>query len=178
MPAERNTQALLSPYTCPGPGQPGPGSQRGRRGCQGSGTSPDTSPAPGALGQLHWLPVKASKGCAKQAGAPGWNGLLKPRWEDKGRPLWAGPAGARGGKREPGEGGWVGTARCRQLPAASGRSQVWPPHSEELQARGRPCFGRWRGPAQGNPVCLSRILKSPLGIHAFRRIHSLTSSLV
>lgn len=134
---ETNAQALRSLYTRPGPGQPGPGSRRGRRGCRVLAARPPALPQPAPLAARQGF-----KGCAEHAGAPGWNGLLKPRRENKGRPLRAGPREPVAGRGSQEKEGWVGTARCSQLPAPSGRSQAWPLHEEEPEARGRPCFGR------------------------------------
>lgn len=151
---ETNAQALRSLYTRPGPGRPGPGSRRGRRGCRVLAARPPALPQPAPLAARQGF-----KGCAEHAGAPGWNGLLKPRRENKGRPLRAGarePVAGRGSQEKE---GWVGTARCSQLPAPSRRSQAWPLHEEEPEARGRPCFGRWGGGGSTGQPCVS--LKNP-----------------
>lgn len=71
--------------------------------------APAPAPAPVCSGQLHWLAVKASKRCAKQAGGPGWAGSPETEMEEQKEAMWASLAGAcggtEGGKGEAAEGG-------------------------------------------------------------------------
>lgn len=98
------------------------------------------APAPdhACLGQLHWLTVKPSKGCAKQAGGLGWPSPPETEMGEQKEAAWAGLAGAHGGmeggKGEAAEGGLQGARRGWHC-TARGRSQVWPLHNEEAGPR-------------------------------------------
>lgn len=147
-------------------------------GLPGSGTSPNTSPAPRTLGRLHWLPVKGFKGVSEASWGAGleWSAETEMGEQREAVVGWSGGSLWRE-ERARRRAGW-GLQGAGSSGQPAGGPRCGPPHNEEPEARGRPCFGRCRGPAQGNPVCLLRILKSQLGIHAFQRIHPLMSSLV
>lgn len=59
-------------------------------------------PQPRAPGQLPWPPVKASKGCAKQAGGPGWAGRPETEMTEQKEALvgWFGGSRRRDRERE------------------------------------------------------------------------------
>lgn len=103
--------------------KPGPGSRQGGKWLPGPGTSPRLR----ALGQLRWPTVKASKGCAEQAGGPGWTGLPETEMREQKEAVvgWFGgsPRRDRGRGGEAAEGGLPGAG---QGAGTLGSQQVWP----------------------------------------------------
>lgn len=106
------------------------GASKAGSGCQGSGTSPRV------LGQLRWLPVKASKGCAKQAGGPGCTGLPETEMGEQ-KEAMVGRFGGSPWRQGGGDRGRaaVSSARCRQLEAASRSPRCGPCTVRNLRPR-------------------------------------------
>lgn len=151
-------------------------------GLPGSGTSPNTSPAPRTLGRLHWLPVKGFKGVSEASWGAGleWSAETEMGEQREAVVGWSGGSLWRE-ERARRRAGWGLQGAGSSGQPAGGPRCAPPPRTMRSLRPGEGLAlvgGRCRGPAQGNPMCLLRILKSQLGIHAFQRIHPLMSSLV